>query len=346
MGIKKLNPKTIKIQAKIITPIHIFNWEIIDRMDYFMLDNDWEFLQVVDRKWLYDCWKNYNELFKNIIYSIENRKFNKLEVNKSKYWDHIWKYIQEEIIVWKKAKRFILQEWNHFNNWEIKRFTRTQISKKLFIPWSTIKWIFRTIFLNDYIDRKNSESNKIEEEDKSDEFKNELSFIEFEDIDVDNLKWNLEIQMISSKQKPKKDWLYSKKWAPQYVELLKSWEFTIDILYLKNHISKNDLEAMLQNYSKKIISREKRIINNVWLKTKIFEDFENLLKKWYFPIKIWMFKKSLAYKLFWEKMIDDLNKIEWKEWLNESRNKWVWDKVIYLDENYYPIWWIAIKIID
>ena len=101
---------------------------------------------------------------------------------------------------------------------------------------------------------------------------------------------------------------------------------------------------MLKNYSKKVIEREKHILNNLGL-YDLHKDFivklNDYLSNWKYPIKIWMFKKSLAYKIFWEDMINELNKRQWNNWSQTSRKWWVWDKTLYVDENKNLIWWIV-----
>jgi len=81
---KKLNPKIIKIKAKILTPIHIDNSEILDRMDYFCFDW-WDVIQILDRKWLNFCAEKDMELFNNIIKNIELGNFLEVE-NFKKYF--------------------------------------------------------------------------------------------------------------------------------------------------------------------------------------------------------------------------------------------------------------------
>ena len=347
---QKLDPKTIKIHAKIITPIHIDNWEVLDRMDYFLLSNEWNLLQSVNKKWLVDCAKKDKELFTKIIKSIENWNFNELEKLKKSYYNKdIWSFILDEIKVWDKAKESLLNLWNSNNQWFIKRFSRFWLDKELFIPWSTLKGIFRTIFLFDEIEQwKNykSEAFRIESLEKDDKFKKELfAFLQFEDVNINNLWENLEIQEISSKNKPPKKWQLPKPWINQILEILNQWEFEIDLLDLKWQLDLKDLNKKIKNYSSILVAREEQILNNIWFRSDFIDKLDENYKDWYFPIKIWMFKKSLSYKLFWEEMIEELNKIVWKEWLREAQKKWIWDKMIYLDEQQNPIWWIAVKIL-
>jgi len=331
---QKLEPRNIKLHAKIITPIHIDNGEVLDRMDYFTF-TWWEEIQVLDRKWLVECAKKDKTLFSEIIQSIEKWNFNKLEKLKANFYgkygnDFITKFwVKEEIKLWNKAKDYVIRTWNKNNNWEVKRFSRFWLEKELFIPWSTLKWIFRTIYLFDEIVQwKNykEEVRIIDNVEKDDKFKKELfAFLLFEDVNINNLSENLEIQEISSKNKDPREWQAPKKWINQVLEVLIWWDFEINISDLNSKIDNKKLIGMLEKYSNALISREEQILDNIWFKNDFIKSLKKELENSYFPIKIWMFKKSLSYKLFWEEMIDELNmNFEWKEWLKEAQEKWIW----------------------
>ena len=349
---QKLDPKVIKIHAKIITPIHIDNWEVLDRMDYFFLSEEWNELQLVDKKWLVDCAKKDKDLFTKIIQSIEYWKFNELEELKESYYNaDIWDFVLDEITVWEKAKENLLQIWNKNNNWEIKRFSRFWLDKELFIPWSTLKGIFRTIFLFGEINNKINykiEATRIESLEKDDRFKKDLfAFLQFEDVNIDKLSEYIEIQEINSKNKPPREWQPPKIWIPQVLEVINNWNFEINITDLKWQIDLNELNKKIEKYSNILVAREEQILDNIWFRNDFIDKLDEYYNDWYYPIKIWMFKKSLSYKLFWEEMIQELNmNFKWKDWLKEAQKKWIWDKMIYLDESQNPVWWIAIKILD
>ncbi len=359
---EKLNPKIIKIKAKLVTPIHIHNNEILDRMSYFLLDDSWSELQILNKKWLNFCAEKDLDLFKELILNIEKWNFLKVEDLKIDFYnnyinefiDEYW--INEEIYVWLDAKKSLLlnndystnkkQKWNQ---WEIKRFSRFWIDNELFIPWSTIKWLFRTIFLNDEIKKINwdykEQARQLENIDREDRFKKDLfAFLLFEDVKINNK--TIEIQKIESLSKPKNIWNKPNKGAPQVVELLKQWDFEIIIKDLKNQIDIDKLEQLIKNYSTTIISREEQIIDNIWYNGDLLSVIDQNYNNSSYPIKLWMFKKSLTYKLFWEEMVEKLNKISWKEWLNEARRLWIWDKTIYIDEDKNPIWWITLSDIQ
>lgn len=360
----KLQPKVIKLHAKIITPIHIDNWEVLDRMDYFLLDEEWWELQLLNRKWLNFCAKKDPKLFKEIINCIEKWLFLKLEDLKIEFYNnYINKFIEEywiddEIKVLEKAKESLLQNNDYstnanqkWNQWFIKRFSRFWLDKELYIPWSTLKWILRTIFLLDEIkkwENYKKEAFRLEKLDNSDDFKKELfAFLQLDDVNINNLQDSLEIQEINSKNKPPKGWQEAKDWISQVMEVVNWWEFEIKLIDSKWKIDINELKNKIQNYSNVLISREEQILDNISFKNDFINILDWYYKDWYLPIKIWMDKKSLSYKLFWEEMIEELNKnFKWNNWLRESRKKWIWDKMIYIDESENPIWWIAIKILD
>jgi len=351
MKMEKLNPKSFKLRAEIITPIHIDNWEVYDRLDYFVFDGR-DVIQIVDRKWLIDCANLDKNLFNKIIKSIEEGNFNKLESLKVEFYDKYFevdKYLIKETFIWKQALNHLVLEWNKNNIWEIKRFISSKFWD-LIIPWSTLKWLFKTMFLFNKLWELNKkyykeQADELEQISKSDKVKNIFSFIEFEDVKLNNFK--LKISKVLSYNKPKKKWNKALRWITQVLELLVKWTFEIEIKDLNWVFSKEKIENMVKNYSTDIIAREEQIVENIkwWLNTNIIEMLDEHMSKWKYPVKIWMFKKSLAYKIFWEEMIENLNKIQWKEWLTKSKKLWVGDKTLYTDENQNPIWWISLEVV-
>ena len=198
------------------------------------------------------------------------------------------------------------------------------------------------------LEKKNykQQAKELEQIDKSDKLKKLFSLIEFEDVKVSNA--NLEIMNVLSHNKPKRKGDKIRKWPDQVLEMLIKWEFQIKINDLQWFFSKQEIESMIKDYSTYLIAREEQIVENIkwWLTTDIIEILDDYMSSWKYPVKIWMFKKSLAYKIFWEEMLEYLNKIEWKRWLELSRKWWIWDKTLYTDENYNPIWWISLEIKD
>ncbi len=357
-----LSPKKIRIKVRNLTPMHIHNNEILDRMDYFTFEW-WDVIQIFDRKWLNFCAKKDRWLFDEIIENIETWDFITLEDNKyefyEKFWDEFIKqyWIKNEIKIWEKASNLINQNNDYstnknqnWNQWEIKRFSRFWLNKELFIPWSTLKGIFRTIFLNDEIKKLNwyykDQAKLLEKFENEDLFKKDLfAFLQFEDAKIINSK--IEIQQINSKNKPVKQWQAPKKGISQILELVVWCEFEIIINDLQWQIDIEKLKIMIKDYSTSLIAREEQIINNINFDDKIIDDLDKNYNKDIFPIKIWMFKKSLSYKLFWEDMISELNKnFIWEKWLKESRKLWIWDKMLYIDEDNNPIWWILLSDIE
>lgn len=346
---EKLNPTIFKLKAEIITPIHIDNWEVYDRLGYFVFDN-WNVIQIVDRKWLVDCAKKDYSLFQQIILSIEKGNFVKLENLKYEFYEKYFEknYVLKEIKIWNQTLNYLIMEWNKNNGWEIKRF----ISNKfwdIIISWSTLKGVFKTMFLFDKLNEVENKYYKkqafeLKDIDNSDKVKNIFSFIEFSDIKLNNFE--LKINKVLSHNKPKKRWNKILRWPEQILEMLVKGSFEIEINDLNWYFSKEKIEKMIKNYSTDIIAREENIVDNiwVWLNTDIINLLDDYTNKWKYPVKIWMFKKSLSYKIFWEDMIEDLNKIKWKEWLVKSRKLWVGDKTLYTDENQNPIWWISLEI--
>ena len=347
---EQLKSKTFKINAEIITPIHIDNNKIYDRLDYFIFEW-WDEIQIVDRKWLYDCASKDINLFNQIISSIEKQDFVELENLKIDFYEKYFdskKYLIKEIKVWSQSLKYLILGWNNNNIWEVKQFSKFWIKKEITIPWSTLKGIFRTMFLFQELNKLEKEdykkqSNKLEAIDKAPSNKLFFSFIEFSDVKVNN--YDLKIDKIISNNKPKKKWNTPQRWPDQILELLVKWNFEIEIKDLKWVLSKEILENLIKNYSTDIVAREEQILEHIWiwLKTNLIDNLDNYINDWKYPIKIWMFKKSLAYKIFWEDMIEDLNKIQWKDWLEQARKLWIWDKTLYTDENNTPVWWITLS---
>ncbi len=303
----KLNPKNFKLRAEIITPIHIDNWEVYDRLDYFVFDG-LDVIQIVDRKWLIDCANLDKNLFNKIIKSIEEGNFIKLEGLKSEFYDKYFdkSYILKKISISKKVLKYLImkdKDYSKSKNWiiwnlgEIRKFIKNKFWG-IIIPWSTLKGFFRTIY---FMWKKNiTEAKKLEVLDKKDKIiKKIFSFIQFEDVVIKNPK--LEIQWIK---------LATENGSiPLPVEVLIWWEIEIKISYDKNLFKDLYIDKLLKDYSFEVIWREKRILDNFEkFNTNLSDKLYSFHKEWKYPVKIWMFKKSLAYKIFWKEGLDDVYK--------------------------------------
>lgn len=341
---QKLNPKSFKLKAEIITPIHIDNWEIYDRLDYFVFDG-WDVIQIVDRKWLVDCSKkgevwwdiqmNSDEsLFEKIIKSVEKGDFVELEDLKAEFYEKYFdkSYVLEEIPISKEALKHltmndkdysISKNWIRWNLGEIKRFIRNKFWDVI-IPWSTLKWLFRTMFLMwekkewNYITEAEKRKNL---DKKNEEIKKAFSFIQFEDVVVKNPK--LEIQWIKLATETGS--------IPLPVEVLIWWEIEIKINYDESLFKDLDIERLLKDYSFEVIWREERILDNFEnFNTDLLDKLDSFYEKWNYPVKIWMYKKSLAYKIFWEEELEGI----YEKLVNLFKQKWSIDfKKIYFDWN-------------
>ena len=122
------NIPTYTIKATIKTPIHIWSGEEYDRLDYFVfkdenkLKKDENKLKIVDQKWLEDLAGKDEKLFTNILDSIKEGDFKKLEQLKnecySKFLSNSSVYEIEEINVEKKAYEYLIQD---------KEYKKTQV---------------------------------------------------------------------------------------------------------------------------------------------------------------------------------------------------------------------------
>lgn len=310
------NIKTFKLRANIITPIHIDNNEVYDRLDYFVFE-DWNVVQIVDRKWLYDCAEKDKELFDKIIESLENGDFVSLEDYKAEYYEKYFdtnKFLIYEIPVWNNALKFLLQDKDYrtrkdikWNLWEIKKFSRFGGNNEIIIPWSTLKGIFRTIYLQKLAQEKlNKDKNYIkvaeELEKLNNKFNKDFANIFFEDVKVENPKIKIQQLALNTGEKST---------IPVMVETLVGGSFEIVINYDENNEEIEDfiehIQDYLKAYSELVISREERIFGKFEdIDTKILDTLNDELNQKRYPIKIGMFKKSLAYKLFWGEELDDV----------------------------------------
>jgi len=305
----KLDFEKINFKWEIITPIHIWSGENWDRLDYFLV-NEWEKkAKIVDRRWLNICAKKDKNLFQNIVSSIEKWDFVLLEELKSKFYE---KYFDksltlQEISISQQAFDHLAMKdkdysnfnksWIRWNLWEIKKFSFNKFWD-LIIPWSTLKGLFRTMFLlsqkrwnGDYI----SEIWNLEKTDNS--WKEKFSFIQFEDVLLKSPK--IEIRWLK---------LFTERGnIPIISQVLTWWEFEIIINYDKNYFKDVDFENLLKNYSFEVIWREERILDNFDdLETDLFNKLANLANNKKYPVKMWMYKKSLTYKIFWEEELNDI----------------------------------------
>ncbi len=78
---QKLNFQTIKLKWTIISPIHIWWGDVYGRLSYFV---DGDKLLVVSENWLTLCAEKEKDLFSDIVNSIKEGNFLKLEKLKFK----------------------------------------------------------------------------------------------------------------------------------------------------------------------------------------------------------------------------------------------------------------------
>lgn len=373
-----------KIKCKVFTPIHIWSWDVYDRLDYFVFEwNDWTTISLFNQKWIEDLASKDKNLFEKVISSVTKWKFNLLEKEKATYYNNIYmnwddEYLDKEISISDWAKKQIVSSVgnNQNNQWFINRQICNKISWDPILPWSTLKWIFRSAFLFgkiwesvkinsfnhrtrtneiiDYIFKYDENSNRYDEFNKS--------------LDKDIFNWLYlgdEVE-VESDLKADNNSLVIKKliwankavfnpeisnnqleWIPIVCEMINQWvKFEINVTfgpwYVTNKWNWDQIKESFKNYSKKLIDREEKILKQVWFKWNLIEELNKYWEDWKYPIKIWMYKKSLAYKVFWDEQLADLNKLEWEKRLAKSRQLWVWDKSIYIDDDWNVVWWIIL----
>lgn len=330
------------IKASIITPIHINNWEFYERLDYFIRESQ---LYIVEPTWIQKI--TDKKIFDWIISSLEAWKFKNLENYKSKL-----DLSEIKIIDSVKIKKQALETLNNFgdknNQWQIKKFFADKFTNTPIIPGSTLKGIFRSVFLfanadNNYKNSFSKEQVQDLEKKANDYFK----FIWFADTKIQNP--NKSIQKILWVNKKTSTW--KQEWVPQVVETVDTGDFDINIESSNwtNIDLWSDFEKTIKEYSNILITREEQILNNIWIQTDFIDKLYELYDQWKYPIKIGMFKKSLSYKMFWEELLSNevyyFDKKKQKDImdLDMARKVWVWDKSIYLDEDQNPMWWIVLE---
>lgn len=333
-----------KISCSILSSININNWELYERFDFFIR---WNELLVVNNNWLEKI--DNKEKFNDVLNCIQFWDFKRLEIIKDKIDISNFEII-ERIEIKKEAIKVLQNAKEKNNQWQIKKFIYDKFTNTPIIPWSTLKGIFRTVFLYDklYNDYSNIE-NKEYINSLNKQLDNELfNFIWFNDVKIKNYeKYIQKILWVNKKANTGKE-----HWIWQILESINSWEFDIEIdIYPneKNISLWDDFIQKIKDYSNILITREEQILDNIWIRIDFIDKLNDLYDQWKYPIKIWMFKKSLSYKIFWEEILEDhIYKFNHRKWLKimdhkSSRTFWVWDKSIYLDENWNPVWWLLLE---
>ena len=180
------------------------------------------------------------------------------------------------------------------------------------------------------------------------------------DFDEDLFKWiavadipiqNAEflIQGFSGRANPAPQGRSPKKSITTYVQSVVKGTFEIPIIVQDHQYAQTQefisrFEEILGLYSDILIQREEQIISNIRYETDFIEELSERVDENIYPIKLWISKKSLTYKLEREKQIQELNTIKGPERLKEARRRGIGDKVLYVAEDQQPVGWIVLQV--
>ncbi|MBS8121719.1 RAMP superfamily CRISPR-associated protein [Candidatus Vampirococcus lugosii] len=333
-----------KISCSILSSININNGELYERFDFFIRGNE---LLVVNNNWLEKI--DNKEKFNDVLNCIQFGDFKRLEIIKDKIDISNFEII-ERIEIKKEAIKVLQNAKEKNNQGQIKKFIYDKFTNTPIIPGSTLKGIFRTVFLYDklYNDYSNIE-NKEYINSLNKQLDNELfNFIGFNDVKIKN--YEKYIQKILGVNKKANTGKEHGIW--QILESINSGEFDIEIdIYPneKNISLGDDFIQKIKDYSNILITREEQILDNIGIRIDFIDKLNDLYDQGKYPIKIGMFKKSLSYKIFWEEILEDhIYKFNHRKGLKimdhkSSRTFGVGDKSIYLDENGNPVGWLLLE---
>ncbi len=335
----------ITLHAKILTPICVSTGTDRDGLDFFIDEQKHTFC-LVDQEWIERAIEEKQVNAEELLNAIKKGEFKTLSKIKQQLGKEFFK-IKKKYKIWKDAMKTLWQQGNSSNQGIVKQQFKNPFTNEVMIPWSTIKGILRTAYLYDKFWEENQDS--ADNAKKFDSINGELNerlfkWIGCEDVVISNAQ--VEIQTIQSKNKPQKPWLPPKKWIYVICESLISWECDITLSIAPNNWKLDRdllsrLEEILGNYSECLIWREEKIMDWIDYGHELLDELDNECNQWNCPIKLWMYKKSLTYKLWWEELIQTLP--HWKARLTEARKKGVGDKTLYIDEYGYPVGWIVLS---
>ena len=362
----------LNINAEIISPICIWSGKEWDWLDFY-IDEDSKTFCLVDQNWIERAIEQNIVNSKQLLNAIREWDFQELAEIKESLWKDFFD-IKAEYPLKNAALKTLWQYGNSSNQWIVKQQFANVLDNEVSIPWSTIKWILRTAYLYSMVnweivpenirfntkdtfkwpkpDTRNpisvSNTSEIKNIEDMDKMKGELNDKLFKRIACADAKIDdseIIVQTFQSKNKPLKDWA-AKKWVSLVVQSIAKWNMNFEIDELPNNVDINlsEFEWLIKAYSEMLIDREERLTNSVNFWHDFIETLRDYREEWKYPIKLWMYKKSLTYKLRWDELADALNEQKkWKEWKDWAMALWVWDKTIYVDEDENPVGWIVLS---
>ncbi len=339
--------KTILLKGKVLSPFCIWNGEEWTALDYFLINYGKTFA-LVDQDWILKAIESDSVQKEELLMAIR-WNFKLLHEIKSRLKPDP---ILQTFPLSPEAIKSLSQSRNSNNQGIIKQQLCAHFywdQAKPILPWSTIKGILRSAWLYWCYTHKGMNETEIKNKNKSmRDFDEELfKWIAVADIPIQNAEFL--IQGFSGRAKPAPQGRAPKKSITTYVQSVIKGTFEIPITvqdhqYAQTQEFISHFEEILSLYSDILIQREEQIISNVRYETDFIEELWERVDENIYPIKLWISKKSLTYKLEREKQIQELNTIKGPERLKEARRRGIGDKVLYVAEDQQPVGWIVLQV--
>lgn len=354
--------KTMKIHAEVVTPLCVGNGRDRDGLDFFIDESSKKFC-LIEANWIQKALKERESEYLKILDVIKSGDFKKLSETKRALWKDFFEVLQEWHLAPLALKK-LGQMGNSSNKGIVKQYITNPITNQPILPGSTIKGILRTAYLfarvwygDDKISLGEnrgfypslSVSNQravkeIEAENKPDQEIDEL----FKWIACEDMTWYQSQTIVQTFQSKQKERTFSRKgpnnkvknWISLMVASLSKGEWTINLTELPNKQwwgeALSDIQEWIKDYSEILISREEHLFDGIKLNSNFINQLRDYRDEGKYPIKIWLYKKSLTYKLRWEEMCEMLKQTR-KDFSKIALKIWVGDKTIYIDENGNPV---------
>lgn len=353
--------KTMQIHAEVLTPICIGNGRERDGLEFFIDEAAKKFC-LIDTNWIQKALVEKESEYLNILGIIKQGDFKRLSEIKRTLWKDFFEVLQEWAIMPLAFKK-LWQMGNSSNQGIVKQYITNPFTNQPILPGSTIKGILRTAYLFARVgygeDRISLGENrgfnplKVTNQSDVDEIENENKFNKdvddlFKWIACEDMPWDQSQTVVQTFQSKQKERTFSprwfnnkvKDWISLTVASLSKGEWTIKISELPNKIRKgetlSDIQEWIKDYSELMIERESHLFDGVNLNSQFINQLREYRDEGKYPIKVWMYKKSLTYKIWWEEMCEML-KLTGKERKKQALKIWVGDKTIYIDENGNPV---------
>lgn len=346
--------KTIVLQGKVFSPFCIWSGEEWTILDY-IIGQHGKTIEIIDQNWIYQAILDWVEKQDRLLDALAKGNFNLIQEIKQK----LLHYHTKEIYPLSNAAfKTLAQLGNSRNQGFIKQHTCLPFSLAPIFPGSSIKGLLRSAYLFWLYHVKKRDLNDLEQENKSMKLLDEQLFkwLAVPDILLQNSE--LMIQQFTAHGKPKQSKnnripYWSSEWLTERgislnVQSIVNWDFQV-VIELQDHFYSgisdffNAFDEILYHYSAILLQREQQIFDHIGYEWSFSFSLKNELEQGKFPLKLGMYKKSLAYRLDWENQIQSLNAhFKGKERQQASRKQGIGDKVLYFSEDQLPVGWIVL----